>query len=464
LCSKKSVALFDIGRFIYSGAVVEPFQVTALLMDTHPGDRELILQAEASACRQVVSLYFQNKVASQSVEKISDGAWCLKATTFVKFVALHVEVYVDQADSVEGKAATSIVFRDVCRSDVVLFAELVTGVTRYLWTCGLKVILSSHSSAALKQRTLLSWEDDPFGEDEQSADPAADSIQAMVASSFTSCAALREETFRTLALWAGERPRCCLAIMQAFLTHKGNIAELLKRTLPEIAEIYPLAAAMRIAASNCEAAMLVVELFCELRGEGFPSTVPQLVVDTLTLAAQTASAEERVDAFSSLPRTKGLYENDYDNNRDTLASYEGGDTRGDDMRRDTFSDVGATTDFAGFDNRMSCESPLPKGCHWLDADRSTERTTFTALSGRPSGRDTWDLDSRATQSWGLGSFAGGSMRFTGGDRPTFDEDSHYGLFNRAESPIDLASFPTDDGPAGDGGGQTNQKPQQRWSP
>jgi hypothetical protein len=165
-----------------------------------------------------------------------DGQPCrISAIVFMDYIPLGVEVCAFADNEAEG---TTILFKHPSQNDHVRFNRIVELLTTFLKSSNLQFANSVKPSGASH---LL---DDDFSDDDSENDGASwsDRCKFVQVNLESSSAPLRQEALRYLATWAASGPQSHEGLAEIYA--KLQLETILSGTTEQVAEMYPVAAAL----------------------------------------------------------------------------------------------------------------------------------------------------------------------------------------------------------------------------
>mmetsp|Transcript_111405 Transcript_111405/g.300511 ORF Transcript_111405/g.300511 Transcript_111405/m.300511 type:complete len:366 (-) Transcript_111405:64-1161(-) len=190
---------------------------------------------------------------------MDESMFCFTALTFEDFVALHIEVRV----FAHGVGAV-VMLADLGRTDTVLYHRMLDGLS--------KVVEPIGRCDSKLPSLLLDFDDDNFGsvEDSTQVEVGVTSWHDVLAPLFSEAVKVspkraREHAWQMIARLSKSEPDCHVAMAELAVTKCCDIIAVALRpcqsalTMP-LAEIYPMAAALRFASRTPEAAEKIVSM------------------------------------------------------------------------------------------------------------------------------------------------------------------------------------------------------------
>uniref|UniRef100_A0A7S0FFU9 Uncharacterized protein n=1 Tax=Pyrodinium bahamense TaxID=73915 RepID=A0A7S0FFU9_9DINO len=243
--------------------ILEPPPLPAQVL---PGERLHRVVAPPSHAWSTLVGFFETSVPAA----IKLEAWGMKVTAFVDYVAIGVKVSVYK--DIDMDNGLVIAFQHTPMNDIIRFGQLCSSAIRHLEAKGLQVV--NAVAAAPRGGLGITLEED--FEDELLEEDWPTRLGSALEAVGSTASATRELGLQMLANWAANRPECRPALAKALSTHSDLLAKLLRQPKAPLAEMYPLAVAMKFASSTMEdAAFLAGPLLLLLPSSGFPPIVAE---------------------------------------------------------------------------------------------------------------------------------------------------------------------------------------------
>mmetsp|Transcript_113667 Transcript_113667/g.316550 ORF Transcript_113667/g.316550 Transcript_113667/m.316550 type:complete len:346 (-) Transcript_113667:140-1177(-) len=270
---------------------------TPLLWDGQklPGERAMNVKTGAKSLLAGMRDFLAEALPAE-MEEYSPDQHHLRATFFLDHVPQGLEARVL---TVGGDRAVALL-RSVSRQDPVRFHQMFKMAVAFLRSKDLEVEVPCAASNA-HAFDDFSWASD-LEEESNCHITWLERLRPLLTEVMGSARpAAREEAAQVLAEWAKGRPACHLPLAQAMAEQQCALVRTLLRAGPgaRLAEAYPLAAALRLAAARCpEAAVtLASSQLRQLRRAAAEEGVPRLVARELAEAA--AHIERAVEGAAS---------------------------------------------------------------------------------------------------------------------------------------------------------------------
>lgn len=231
-----------------------------------------VVEAEVEECKEVNS----------------EAAWSIRATAFLDYVALGVEVSVYR----EVEHAV-VVFKHTTQQDIVRFTQLVSLAIEHLRSLKMDAKLITPGVTAERACCTFDCLDDDFAEEFPPAGQESwPQLISSILGDLVGGAAKRREALQTIAQWAETREDCRGALADALRQpkHSSSVKALFQGSKPAVEEIYPLAAAVRFACfcpAEIDASAGLVSMLLPLP---WPKDLPKIVVGQLTKALNRQGA------------------------------------------------------------------------------------------------------------------------------------------------------------------------------
>mmetsp|Transcript_152700 Transcript_152700/g.487897 ORF Transcript_152700/g.487897 Transcript_152700/m.487897 type:complete len:355 (+) Transcript_152700:115-1179(+) len=260
-----------------------------------PQHRVFEVQATPLAAFSAFRCCFEEQRPAE-ILTMDESMFCFTAVTFEDFVALHIEVRV----FAHGVGAV-VVPVDLGRTDTVLYHRMLDGLSNVVEPIGL--------CDSKLPSLLLDFGDDNFGSDEVSmqAEVGVTSWHDVLAPLFSDAIKVspkmaREHAWQMIARLSELEPDCHVTIAELAVTKCCDIiADALRpcqsaQTMP-LAEIYPMAAALRFASRTPEAAEKIVSMDIFYQRLCLSHSLPRCLLE---LVAEIVSQREIEQGVSAL--------------------------------------------------------------------------------------------------------------------------------------------------------------------
>lgn len=174
-----------------------------------------------------------------------DDAFTLSAVVFVDYAPIHF------SGTVAGDRSSALTMAPGACSDIVRFRALCARILRFLASKGVST-LSDESRLLAPFPVCMSEGDDSsdfadFLERELTQAQRREHIEEMLADLSSAHSAVREVAAQALWRLADRSPESCAAMAAAMKGHRDDIAKAVTR---DVAESWPIAAAMRLAVAT----------------------------------------------------------------------------------------------------------------------------------------------------------------------------------------------------------------------